>query len=267
VGFPLGGIALIVWQICLRKLVCHIRAKTPWSELVAMAVSRHWTDRLASQGVPSLPPLTPARRPWRRSARPKPIPAPWHKMYARRIATPVLVILGVLCMLTLVGMTMDVFRSSGGGGLSEFMKRSLPLLFIAWLPLLFIGLMMLSLVNHQPRVVLPLSAVHIVLTSLLAPAFLLFLKPEGPTQYLPYALYAILAGGGCVLFVRAHIRVIRACPEFVPECDRCDAQGWDAGQVVDPLNIRRYAAPWRLIPTDTQVRSVPRARSNRNGRE
>ena len=48
------------------------------------------------------------------------------------------------------------------------------------------------------------------------------------------------------VFVYLNWLAVRRCPEFVPEWTRCAPKQWDIRQMVDPLDIRQYAAPWQL---------------------
>lgn len=51
-------------------------------------------------------------------------------------------------------------------------------------------------------------------------------------------------------------RAFCGCPEFIPEWDDCDPEPWDIRQVVDPLNIRKYAAPWQLVQPRGNARAA-----------
>jgi hypothetical protein len=43
------------------------------------------------------------------------------------------------------------------------------------------------------------------------------------------------------------IVVIWLCPAFSPAWRHCNVPGWNTDQFIDPLNIRRHAAPWKII--------------------
>ena len=57
------------------------------------------------------------------------------------------------------------------------------------------------------------------------------------------------------LFTGLSWRAFVRCPEFIPEWTSCDARPWDIDQIVDPLDIRKYAAPWQLVRPETAAES------------
>ena len=61
------------------------------------------------------------------------------------------------------------------------------------------------------------------------------------------ALVMLVAGGG--FFILNEI-ALRRCVPTARLCQRCRKGDWDVRQVIDPLNIRRYAAPWRILQAD-----------------
>jgi len=80
-------------------------------------------------------------------------------------------------------------------------------------------------------------------------------------QQVPGLLFA-----GIFLFL--NWLAIRRCPDFAPEWTHCRLPDWDIRQMVDPLNIRQYAAPWQLVKLNLSPPSRPRdAEEGRHGRE
>lgn len=61
-----------------------------------------------------------------------------------------------------------------------------------------------------------------------------------------FSLQMIMVIVADVVFMLVSFLAIRRCPEHIPEWDTCRPDPWDIRQIVDPLNIRRYAAPWQL---------------------
>ena len=57
----------------------------------------------------------------------------------------------------------------------------------------------------------------------------------------------VLLGAGAALFILNEV-ALRRCVPTARLCERCRKGDWDVRQVIDPLNIRRYAAPWRILP-------------------
>ena len=120
----------------------------------------------------------------------------------------------------------------------------------AYLPLLCFSL---TLAPLSPRLMLYFNIFASVGTGILGGATLLdFLRPsEAGGAALPLADMDSISVAVCIalaaLLLYFNWRAMRQCPEFVLEWTVCNPKPWDIRQVVDPLNIRRFAAPWQLI--------------------
>ncbi|MCC6486511.1 MAG: protein kinase [Candidatus Hydrogenedentes bacterium] len=74
-------------------------------------------------------------------------------------------------------------------------------------------------------------------------------------------ILAVVAG---LVFLLLSWCAFRNCSEFIPEWKTCDPSPWDIRQIIDPLDIRRYAAPWQLVqpeettPVDAQDAATAR---------
>jgi hypothetical protein len=119
----------------------------------------------------------------------------------------------------------------------------------------FMGLFPVALVAVAPgipRVFLIINRYWSVATGILAPLSV-FLVLEGDMVW-ALGIPALAAAVGLpFLFRWFNDKAIARCPALAPECPQCTGGDWDVRQVVDPLNIRRFAAPWQLARIDTSA--------------
>ena len=108
---------------------------------------------------------------------------------------------------------------------------------------IMLGLVLLAGSYLAPRVALSLNLFCLVFSLIGSSGRVLSVLQDPSTFEFRILVVPILF----VLLVLLSYRAIRNCPEFIPEWRTCNPEPWDIRQMIDPLNIRRHAAPWQLI--------------------
>ena len=140
-----------------------------------------------------------------------------------------------------VAATMYLYQALEDPNLRFFLPMFiLPLVLVPFSPWLM--LLLNCLVSPALGFWVGVTVVNPYLSEHLDPSWLHFLSVENRTVSVNLIASAF--------FVFLNWRAMRGCPEFVPEWTSCSPKQWDIRQMVDPLNIRRYAAPWQLVPPD-----------------
>jgi tetratricopeptide (TPR) repeat protein len=243
---PLALAAFTVWQIPLQRLICRARA-FPNEPPVALVLN------LFQKRDRSSVPFS-----WRYSC------SIWLRVLRQRFRTlPVAALMGwrrlnasfrtwQICLLPQV---ISLALLAWYLGIEEGMGVYLPFLTM---PLTFALL--------SPRVMLWLNAPASVCIGVVTYAAImassrgvelkevesLLVELDGPSQ-----LGCLCFGAG---FLFLNWLAARRCPDLAAEWTTCDPSPWDIHQMVDPLNIRLYAAPWQLsqIGSDAEGSKKPR---------
>ena len=218
---PALSCLFIAWEYFYRAIIAWIRAASPTAFGCPVAAPGE-----AAQDQPQRQPAPAISRAERFKRRLAPAwrAAQWNH------STWIIFLIPQLCFGLLAAIVLPFVR--GGGADALFMAR---------LVISFSVLAILIVAPLAPKWFLYFNRAWSVASPLAAGGVLV--KQIGTIG----ALVMLVAGGG--FFILNEI-ALRRCVPTARLCQRCRKGDWDVRQVIDPLNIRRYAAPWRILQAD-----------------